>query len=429
MSKFQVPRGTQDIFGKQMEQWSYLEDLIEAICKVYNYQKIKTPMFEHTEVFNRDNDSSDMVNKEMYTFSDAGGRSLTLRPEGTAGVIRSFVEHKMFGNPDLPVKLYYVEPNFRYERPQKGRMRQHHQFGVEVIGIKSHLIDVEVIDLGYSFLKLLGLKELKVIINTLGDSVSRTNYQKALSEYFKNPVKELCSDCQRRYLQNPLRILDCKIDKNNDIVKNAPKLNDYLSAESKVYFDKVLKTLELLEIPYQVDYSLVRGLDYYGDTVFEVVSCNENMGSQATIFAGGRYDKFVEYYGGPELSGMGFGMGVERLLVALESEGIDIGNSADVDVYIMPLEDQVLDYSLELATLLRAHGYSADLSYQSKKFKSLFNSADRKKAKVVFIIGTDELNNQQVTMKHLALQQQVTITTDQAINQLDKWFKGEDHEH
>lgn len=430
MSKYQLPRGTQDVFGSEMDKWIHLEKLIVSLTCIYNYKRIKTPIFEHTEVFKRENDSSDMVNKEMYTFEDGGGRSLTLRPEGTAGVIRSFVEHKMYGDPDLPVKFYYLEPNFRYERPQKGRMRMHHQFGVEVIGVKSHLIDVEIIDMGYSFLKLLGLREIKVLINTLGDIESRDNYQKALKEYFQNNIGDLCGDCQRRYLQNPLRILDCKVDKDSEQIKNAPKLSDYLSDESKEYFEKVLVGLQALDIEYQIDETLVRGLDYYGDTVFEVVSVNSDMGSQSTIFGGGRYDKFVEYYGGPQLSGVGFGMGIERLLVALESEGIEIGEKDGLDVYVMPLSSEVQDYCLQLTTTCRANGFITDMDYSLRKFKTMFNTVDRKKAKVVMIIGEDEFKKEQVTIKNINSQEQVTISVENMIDQLDSWLSEEEyHEH
>ena len=288
---YQVPRGTQDILPQDISKWHRLEDLIRQFCYVYNFEEIRTPIFEHTNVFKRGNDSSDMVNKEMYTFKlENSSTSLTLRPEGTAGVVRSFVEHKLYGQPDLPLKTYYVGPQFRHERPQKGRMRIFNQFGVEVLGAKDPLIDVEAIALGWSFVSALGLSDLKVLINTLGDDESRNAYRAALRDHFSGSISTMCPDCQRRYEQNPLRILDCKIDHDLDIMKSAPKMSDYLNEASKEYFDAVKQGLDALGIPYEIDDRLVRGLDYYTHTVFEVVSVNREMGAQSTVFAGGRYD-------------------------------------------------------------------------------------------------------------------------------------------
>ncbi|MFR3895237.1 MAG: histidine--tRNA ligase, partial [Merdibacter sp.] len=248
---YQVPRGTQDILPKDISKWHRLEDLIRQFCHVYDYEEIRTPIFEHTNVFKRGNDSSDMVNKEMYTFClENSSTSLTLRPEGTAGVVRAFVEHKMYGQPDLPIKMYYVGPQCRHERPQKGRMRIFNQFGVEVIGAKDPLLDVETIALGWSFVSALGLSDLKVLINTLGDDASRAAYRQALKAHFQEEIHTMCPDCQRRYEQNPLRILDCKIDREKEIMKSAPKMEQYLNEESKAYFEEVLKGLDALGIPY-----------------------------------------------------------------------------------------------------------------------------------------------------------------------------------
>ena len=268
---YQAPRGTQDILPEKIGGWQRLEKIIKAFCDLYRYEEIRTPIFEDTSVFKRENDSSDMVNKEMYSFT-MGSDNLTLRPEGTAGVIRSFVQHKLFGSMELPVKLYYMGEMFRHERPQKGRYRQFNQFGVENIGIKSPLADAEIIAFGYSLIKALGITEVSVLINTLGDNFSREEYKSKLKEHFKNDLGCLCEDCKRRYKQNPLRILDCKVDRDLDIVKNAPSLSESLNDESKKYFEVVLKALDDLNIPYKVDDKLVRGLDYYSHTVFEVVS-------------------------------------------------------------------------------------------------------------------------------------------------------------
>lgn len=427
MSLYQVPRGCQDVFKDEIKKWHKIEQLVRELTTLYNYTEIRTPMFEHTEVFKRENDSSDMVNKEMYTFLDNGGRSLTLRPEGTAGVIRSFVENKMYGYPDLPVKLYYLAPNFRYERPQKGRMRIHHQFGVEVIGAKNPVIDAEIIALGTSLVSALGLKDLKVLINTLGDEESRMNYKKALKEHFANYLDTMCADCKRRYEQNPLRILDCKVDKEHEAMKNAPKLQDYLNEESKQYFNEVLRCLDKLQIDYEIDDKLVRGLDYYGHTVFEVVSINKDMGSQATLFGGGRYDKFVEYYGGPSMSGIGFGMGIERLLVACEAEGINLVEEDELDLYVMCLDPKFHVEGLQIATMARAYGFTCDMDYLGRNFKAMFKTSDRKNAKVVAILGEDEINNNKVTLKHISTQTQVTIDQDDLIKQLDNWLAEDDH--
>ena len=300
---YQTPRGTYDILPEEAVKWQKTEELIREVCRLYRYQEIRTPVFEDTRVFKRENDSSDMVNKEMYTFA-MGDDSYTLRPEGTAGVIRAFDQHKFFGNPDLPARLYYMGPMFRHERPQKGRQRQFHQFGIEAIGAKSPEIDAEGIALGIDIVRRMGISSVKVCINTLGDDASRSAYRTALKEYFAPHIDSLCPDCHRRLEQNPLRILDCKVDADSEIVRNAPKLSDYLNEESRDYFDRVLKMLDALHIPYEIDDRLVRGLDYYTHTVFEVKSTRAESGAQSTIFGGGRYDHLVEYFGGPQMSGM-----------------------------------------------------------------------------------------------------------------------------
>ena len=422
MANYQLPRGTQDVFGAAMEKWHYLEELIREFTTIYDYHEHRTPVFEHTEVYKRENDSSDLVNKEMYTFVDNGNRSLTLRPEGTAGVIRSYVENKLYTLADQPYKCYYLSPNFRYERPQKGRLRIHYQFGAEVIGEKNPLLDVELIALGYSFVKAVGLKDLKVLINSLGDELSRVNYRAALQSYFKPHLALLCEDCQRRYQQNPLRILDCKVDKESDVLRNAPRLADYLSTQSQEYFTAVLKGLASLKIPYEIDERLVRGLDYYADTVFEVVSVNPAMGSQATIFGGGRYDDLVAYFGGPPTSGIGFGMGLERLLVACESENISLPNNEGIDVYIMPLAKAYQEYALLLATQCRAAGYSCDMDYLGRSLKAQFKTVERKKAKIVIIIGEDEIKNSELTLKEISSQNSVKIKEEELIDKLDSWL-------
>ncbi len=419
-------KGTYDILPGETQKWQSVEDLIRQLCWVYDYKEIRTPVFESTEVFKRENDSSDMVNKEMYTF-EMGRNSLTLRPEGTAGVIRSFVQHKLYGSMEMPAKLYYVESMFRHENPQKGRQRQFHQFGVENIGVKSPYIDAEVIALGYSLIKAVGLSSIKVLINTLGDEVSRQRYRDALLEYFKPVISELCEDCQKRLEKNPLRILDCKVDHQHPSIQNAISLEDYLTDESKEYFKQVLSSLDALGIPYEIDQKLVRGLDYYTDTVFEVVSTHSEAGSQSTIFGGGRYDGLVEYFGGPEMSGVGFGVGMERLLLMAEAEGINLSSSDEVDVYVMCLGN-VGSKALEVATLCRAAGYKTEMNVVDRSMKSQFKSVDRKGAKVVIILGEDEVKENKVSIKHIASQQQHLVSTEDVVSVVDQFLMSDsDH--
>lgn len=417
-------KGTYDILPVETKKWRVVEELIQQLCWVYDYNEVRTPIFEETEVFKRENDSSDMVNKEMYTF-DIGRNSLTLRPEGTAGIIRSFVQHKLFGSMEMPGKFYYVGPMFRHENPQKGRQRQFHQFGIENIGVKSPIIDAEVIALGYSLMKAVGLSSIKVLVNTLGDDQSRKNYRDALKEYFKPYLGELCQDCQSRYEKNPLRILDCKVDHEHSAIQKCIELKDYLTSESKEYFEKVLGALDGLGIPYEINQRLVRGLDYYTDTVFEVVSTHEDAGSQSTIFGGGRYDGLVEYFGGPEMSGVGFGVGLERLIMMAEAEGIDLSGSDDIDVYVMTLGD-VGSKALEAATMCRAAGYKTELNVVERSMKSQFKSVDRKNSKVVLIIGEDEARENKVTVKHISSQSQQTVDADEVVALVDSYLMSEE---
>lgn len=427
---YQIPRGTQDVYGDQSYKWQQLERVFREFCYLYNYDEIRTPIFEHTNVFKRENDSSDMVNKEMYTFKlENSSTSLTLRPEGTAGVIRSFVENKMYASPDLPVKLYYMGPMHRHERPQKGRLRIFNQFGVECLGNKSPYTDVECITLAFSILKALGLNDIKVTLNTLGDDESRANYRAALKEYFKPHLEELCSDCKRRYEQNPLRILDCKIDHDKEFMKNAPSMKDYLNEESKEYFETVLSLLDELNIPYEIDDNLVRGLDYYTHTVFEIVSINKEMGAQSTVLAGGRYDGLISYFGGPDgMSGIGWALGIERILLALEAEGVTLETKPALDAYVMCLDPEARNRALQIVTELRAYGYRSDMDMLQRSFKAQFKAVDRAKAKVAILIGNTEVENNQVTIKDLKKKEQTTVNMEDMIEILDHILM-EEHDH
>lgn len=428
---YQVPRGTQDVLPKDISKWHQIEEMIRQFCYVYNFEEIRTPIFEHTNVFKRGNDSSDMVNKEMYTFTlENSSTSLTLRPEGTAGVVRSFVENKMFGYPDLPMKMYYVGPQCRHERPQKGRMRIFNQFGVEVVGAKSPMLDVEAIALGYSFLSAIGLQDMKVLINTLGDDASRDAYRSALKEHFKDGIKDMCGDCQRRYEQNPLRILDCKVDHDSDLMKTAPKMSDYLTDESKAYFQAVLDGLDALGIPYEIEDTLVRGLDYYTHTVFEIVSENKEMGAQSTVLAGGRYDGLVEYFGGPEkMSGIGWALGIERLIIACEAEGITLGEDEGLDAYVLCLSPKVQIEALQIVTELRAAGYRSECEFLNRSFKAQFKTVERKKAKTAIIVGEKDIEQGTVNIKDIATQTQQSVALESVVDAMDALFGEEEHEH
>jgi len=414
---YQTVKGTYDLLPEQMLRFNDVEALFRNFLDLYGYKEIKTPVFEYTGVFQKENDTSDMVTKEMYTFSPNGKDSYTLRPEGTAGAIRSFVENKLYASSELPVKLAYIEEMFRHERPQKGRQRQFTQMGIECIGDKNPLIDAEVIALGYFYVKTLGLQSIKVCINTLGDNESRMNYKKDLIEYFTPHKDELCPDCQNRLEKNPLRILDCKFDHELDVIKNAPKMK--LSQESSDYFEKVKHYLDILEIPYIIDDRLVRGLDYYTDTVFEVISTNEESGSQATIFGGGRYDNLVSEMGGPQISGIGFAIGVERLLILCEAEHIFEEYKPEIDCYVINLYEDS-DYAFELSEQLRNNSFTTEMNYYARSLKSQFKSSERKNARFVIIIGEDEVKENKVTFKDTLTKAQETINKDELVDRLDQ---------
>jgi histidyl-tRNA synthetase len=416
---YQTPRGTYDILPDEMVKWHDVEQVIRTITEKYRYREIRTPYFEDTKVFKRENDSSDMVNKEMYTF-EMGRESYTLRPEGTAGVIRAFDQHKLYGSMEMPGKFYYIGAMFRHERPQKGRQRQFTQFGIENIGAKTPEIDAECIALGYDIVKAMGISSVKVCINTLGDDESRAAYREALKKHFAPHLDELCSDCRRRYEQNPLRILDCKVDHDQECLQTAPVLSDYLNEESRAYFDQVLKCLDALNIPYEIDPKLVRGLDYYTHTVFEVVSTRPDSGAQATIFAGGRYDHFVSYYGGPDMSGIGFAIGLERLISLAYEEGHDFGSEPVTDVYVIGLGN-VGSAVLKTVQEIRHAGFIAEGNLVPRSLKAQFKSADRSQAKYIVIIGEDELKNGTVNIKRSADKVQITAGFDELIGKIREW--------
>ncbi|MFC4022676.1 histidine--tRNA ligase [Oceanobacillus longus] len=426
-----APRGTVDILPKDAAKWQYAENKIKDICNRFHFKEIRTPLFEHTEVFQRGvGDSTDIVQKEMYTFDDRGGRSLTLRPEGTASVARAFVENKLFGEPNQPVKLYYFAQMFRYERPQKGRMRQLNQFGVEVLGSADPAVDAEVIDLAMTTYKELGLKSLKLVINSLGDKESRSNHRKALVNHFEPHKEELCDDCQNRLSQNPLRVLDCKTDRDHPAMKTAPSILEFLNEESKLYFEKVQEYLSLMEIDFIVDPTLVRGLDYYNHTAFEIMSEADGFGAITTLAGGGRYNGLIEELGGPDTPGIGFGMGFERLLMALEAENIALPLNDSLDCFIVAMgSDKVSKEATKLVHQLRVNGIQVDKDYQDRKMKGQFKAANRFDSKYVLVLGEEEIDRKIINVKEMESGEQIEIPLENIVETLkQKLLGGKGHE-
>src|SRR5699024_6736808 len=417
-----IPRGTQDILPKDSYKWQYIENKLHELMKIYNYKEIRTPIFESTDLFSRGvGDSTDVVQKEMYTFKDKGDRSLTLRPEGTASVVRSFIENKMQGNANQPVKLYYTGPMFRYERKQKGRYRQFVQFGVEAIGSENPAIDVEIIAMLVHIYQSFGLKNLKLVINSIGDAESRADYSKALQEHFEPVIDTFCQDCQNRLYTNPMRILDCKVDRDKEAVKNAPKITEYLNDYSKSYFEEVKTLLDEFGIEYEIDSNLVRGLDYYTHTAFEVMSNSEGFGAITTLCGDGRYNGLLELLDGPKETGIGFALSIERLLLALEAEGIEIEQEDSIDLFIATMGEQADHYSVELLNKLRLAGISCDKDYLSRKLKGQMKQADRLNATYTIVIGEDELQKEQVEVKNMKTGESEPV----AFSELENYLKVE----
>ena len=400
---FKVPRGTQDILPSETWKWQQAEKVINEVCDMYRYKEIRTPIFEQTELFQRlVGETTDVVQKEMYTFTDKGNRSMTLRPEGTASVVRSFVEQKMFGYPDQPVKLFYTGPMFRYERQQAGRYRQFVQFGIEAVGSNDPAIDAEVIALALDVYKRVGLTKLKLVINSLGDTECRNTHKKALIEHFSPHIDEFCSDCKSRLEKNPLRILDCKVDNENPLIAAAPSLADYLNEESASYFNAVTSYLDDANIAYEIDANLVRGLDYYNHTAFEIMSTSEGFGAITTLCGGGRYNGLAEEIGGPSAPGIGFAMSIERLLLAMEAEGKSFDEEPNLDVYVVVLGEEAKHVGVKVLGNLRAAGLRSDMDYMDRKMKTQMRAADRLNAKTVIVIGEDEVAEDVVMLRNMA---------------------------
>ena len=404
-------KGTHDIIGGEAENYAYVENLMSQIASFYAFRPVRPPVLEHTELFVRGvGEASDVVRKEMYTFDDKGGRSLTLRPEFTAGIMRLIVQNKLLPVNELPLKMYYCGPVFRYERPQLGRYRQFNQFGVESVGHNNPHADVEVIALAYTILQILGLENVVIKINTLGDDASRNAYRTALKEYFKDKIANMCEDCKMRYEINPLRILDCKVPEDQEIVKGAPKMSKFLSENSQKRFSLVLDSLKELGIPYEIDDTLVRGLDYYSETVFEFHYTSRKGLNYGAIGAGGHYDKLVSEIGGPDAPGVGFSFGIERIVSVLTDDGLlEESSNMKLDAYVMPIGLESQKYALLVADEMRLLGYRVDMCFDDVKLGNMFKRAEKKGAKLAVIIGEEEIKNEQVIIKDLAKQEQIVV--------------------
>lgn len=413
-----MPRGTQDILPQDSAKWRYIENRLHTLMELYNYKEIRTPIFESTELFARGvGDSTDVVQKEMYTFKDKGDRSLTLRPEGTAAVVRSYIEHKMQGDPNQPIKLYYNGPMFRYERKQKGRYRQFNQFGVEAIGAENPSIDAEILAMVMHIYESFGLKHLKLVINSIGDSESRKEYNEALVKHFEPVIDTFCSDCQSRLHTNPMRILDCKIDRDKEAVKNAPRITDYLNNDSKSYYEQVKLHLDNLNISYVEDPNLVRGLDYYTHTAFELMIDNpEYDGAITTLCGGGRYNGLLQLLDGADETGIGFALSIERLLMALDEEGISLDVSEDFDLFVVTMGEDADRYAVKLINDLRRNGIRVDKDYLNRKIKGQMKQADRLNAKYTVVIGDQELENNEIGVKNMISGETENVQLDELIN-------------
>ena len=429
----QKPKGTYDVYGTYGEKIQYLEKLLSALMEKYHYEFVRTPIFEASSLFHRGvGETTDIVSKETYDFKDRGDRDMTLRPEGTAGVVRSFIENKMYTRPSMPVKAWYYGPMFRYERPQAGRYREFYQFGVEVFGSTSPMVDAEVISIPVTLFRLLGLKGIQVKINSLGDKESRAAYREALLTHFEPHLNELCHDCQERYSKNPLRILDCKVDKELECMKNAPKLSDYLSEQSKQHFESLKQYLDDLGIDYIVDEHLVRGLDYYTETVFEVEADIKDFGSNNVLCAGGRYNHLVENLDGPSTPGVGFALGYERILNAIEAEGIELETENQVDAYIIPMDESLRKEAFRLTQTLRMNGFTIETDYLNRNLKGNFKQADRLGAKFIVLIGEDEQKEHIYTIKNNDTKEEYKIDQDYIVMFLDEKLEEtelEDNDH
>lgn len=395
----QIPKGCKDVLPSQSHLWQYVEKTARETAHEFGFREIRTPVFEHTELFLRGvGDTTDIVNKEMYTFTDKGNRSMTLRPEGTAGVARSFAENGL-ANEGLPAKMYYFSSAFRYERPQAGRLREHHQFGIELYGAADGQADAEVISLIDAFYRKLGLKQVTLKINSIGCKQCRAAYQNALKEYFRPHLAEMCADCNTRFEKNPLRMLDCKEEACKKITASAPSTLDYLCEDCRAHFSKVQSLLNAAGIAYQVDSRIVRGLDYYSRTVFEFTT--SAAGAQGTVCGGGRYDTLLEQIGGKPLPAVGCGGGIERLLMVMEAEGVCVPSAPTIDCYLAGMDEASREKAFALASELRREGIACETDLTERSVKAQFKYADKSGARYIAVIGENELKEGAAMVKNL----------------------------
>ena len=408
--KLQKPKGTADLLPAETAKWQYIEEIARGVFNDYNFKEIRTPMFESYELFSRaTGETSDIVNKEMYDFEDKGGRHIALRPEGTASAVRAYIENKLYA-PEVvkPVKLWYDAPMFRYERPQSGRLRQFHQFGVECLGLKNSAVDVEIIAMADTLFRQLGISGVKLSLNTLGDMESRKAYRQALIDYLTPFENQLSEDSRRRLNENPLRVLDSKEAEDIAIVKNAPAILDYLNETSKAYFEEVKALLEALNIEYTIDSNMVRGLDYYNDTIFEFIVNFD--GKELTVCGGGRYDGLVEYFDGPATPAFGFGLGIERLLMIAEKQEINFIPEETLDVYIAVMGEKANLEATKLAESLREQAFKVERDFSNRKLGAQFKIAEKLGAELIITLGEDEVRTGQIKVKHNQTRKQVETT-------------------
>lgn len=408
---YNIPKGTKDVLPSQSYKWQYIEQTAREVARVFNLKEIRTPVFEYTELFRRGvGETTDVVGKEMYTFEDKGGRSLTLKPEGTAGAVRLFVENGLSSTP-MPVKTFYITPAFRYERPQSGRLREFHQFGIEVFGSESAETDAEVISAASVFLKKLGINSTRLEINSIGCKTCRAEYNRALKEYFKPHLEEMCETCRTRYDTNPLRMLDCKEEECKKIVSGAPDITDYLCPDCADHFGKVKNILSAQGVKYTVNPRIVRGLDYYSRTVFEFVS--GAIGAQSTVCGGGRYDGLVKELGGPETPAIGFGAGIERLMLLMDNTGAEYPEEPKPAIYIAGMDEKSRLAAFGIAAGLRANGISAEIDHMNRSVKAQLKYADKLGVKFVVVIGESELLSGEVNIKNMSLGTSEKVKTEE----------------
>ena len=406
-------KGTQDALPKESYKWNYIESVTKDVASQFDFKEIRTPVFEKTELFQRGvGDTTDVVQKEMYTFDDKGGRSITLRPEGTAGAMRSVLEHGLF-NEALPIKAFYNTTCYRYEKPQAGRLREFHQFGVECIGAPSPTADAEVIMLGATVLDRLGIKNISLEINSIGCPKCRAKYTEALKEYFSKYTDKLCDTCLSRLERNPMRILDCKSPICKEIAKDAPIILDYLCDECKEHFEKVKAYLDASDVDYKINPRIVRGLDYYTKTVFEFITTE--IGSQGAVCAGGRYDGLSEELGGPKLPSLGFAMGLERILILMEKQGCEFPQDTVADVYIAPMGEKAAAASIKLCNGLRDEGFIAVTDLSGRGLKAQMKYANKIGAKYSIVIGDNELENKKAMLKNMLTGEQQEVSVPEGL--------------